>query len=91
MIPEFLQPFLWSYDIQKLDLQRDKKRIITNILNFGTKKATDWLFETYSKEEILGCLQHPLQGEWNKKSLLFWSFLFDVPLSNAYEHQRVIA
>jgi hypothetical protein len=44
MIPEFVRPFLWSYRIDKIDLNRDKRRIILNILNLGTKPATDWLF-----------------------------------------------
>ncbi|HKK54645.1 MAG TPA: hypothetical protein VJ926_03940 [Patescibacteria group bacterium] len=36
------KPFLWSYDIEKLDVGRDKRRIITNVLNLGTKKACDF-------------------------------------------------
>jgi len=40
-IPKFVVPFLWSFDLAKLDLEKDKKRIITNILNLGTKQATD--------------------------------------------------
>jgi len=78
MIPRFIQPFLWSYDINALDLSRDKKRIITNVLNFGTKEATDWLFEVYTKDDIRDCLIHPLSGEWNNKSMVFWSFLLGV-------------
>lgn len=78
MLPNFVQPFLWSYDIGALDLISDKRRIITNVLNFGTKKATDWLFKTYTKKDIKNCLVNPLSGEWNKKSIAFWSFLMDV-------------
>lgn len=78
MIPKFVQPFLWSYDINLLDLARDKRRIITNVLNLGTKEATDWLFETYTKEDIKDCLINPLPGEWNNKSIAFWSLLMDV-------------
>lgn len=78
MIPRFVQPFLWSYDINALDLSRDKKRIITNVLNFGTKEATDWLFEVYTKDDIKNCLIHPLFGEWNNKSIVFWSLLLGV-------------
>jgi len=77
MIPSFLQPFLWSYDIEKIDLSRDKKRIITNILNLGTAQATKWLFETYSTEDIKEALINPLPGEWNKKSLNFWGLVLN--------------
>jgi len=78
MIPSFVQPFLWSYDTSVLDLARNKRRIITNVLNLGTKKATDWLFSVYTREDIRDCLLHPLSGEWNNKSLSFWSLLLDI-------------
>ena len=77
-IPSYLQPFLWSYDIDKLDLQRDKKRIITNILNLGTAKATDWLFRTYNKKDIKKAIANPLPGEWDEKSLNFWSLILNI-------------
>ncbi len=78
MIPEFVQPFLWSYDIKALDISRDKKRIITNVLNLGTSEATRWLFNTYTKQDIKECLLNPLPGEWNSKSMNFWSLVLDV-------------
>lgn len=78
MIPAFVKPFLWSYDTDVLDVVRDKRRIITNVLNLGTKKATDWLFTIYTREDIKDCLLHPLSGEWNNKSLSFWSLLMDI-------------
>ena len=78
MIPSYIRPFLWSYDIEKMDLARNKKRIITNILNLGTVKATDWLFGIYDKKDIKEAITNPLPGEWNKKSLNFWSLILDV-------------
>jgi len=78
MIPEFVRPFLWSYDIDALDISRDKKRIITNVLNLGTSQATNWLFSTYAREDIKDCLTNPLPGEWNNKSMALWSLLFEV-------------
>lgn len=78
MIPKIVQPFLWSYDTNNLDVSRDKKRIITNVLNLGTSQATDWLFDTYTKKDIKSCLINPLPGEWNKKSMTFWSLILDV-------------
>lgn len=82
MIPSFIRPFLWSYDIEKLDLSRDKKRIITNILNLGTVLATRWLFDVYSQEDIKEAVAHPLAGTWNKKSLNFWGLVLGVKSSS---------
>jgi hypothetical protein len=77
-IPAFLKPFLWSYDLSGLDVQKDKRRIITNILNLGTREATDWLFATYSREDMRQAVKDPLPGEWNKRSLNFWSLVLNV-------------
>lgn len=78
MIPKIVQPFLWSYDSDALDISRDKRRIITNVLNLGTSQATDWLFRTYTEKDIKNCLINPLPGEWNKKSMTFWSLVLGV-------------
>lgn len=90
MIPDFVAPFLWSYDVASLDLERDKKRIITNILNLGTRKATDWLFSVYQKEDIADCVARPMPGEWNKKSIALWSLLLDVTPQNASTIRRFV-
>ncbi len=77
-IPPFVKPFLWSYDTDRLDRQADHKRIITNVLNLGTKRATDWLLGTFERDEVRDALEHPLPGEWDRKSLHFWSLIFGV-------------
>jgi len=61
-----------------MDLGKDKKRIITNVLNYGTKESTDWLFSVFDKKDIIEAIEKPYPGEWSKKSLNFWSFLFEV-------------
>jgi len=78
IIPAYVKPFLWSYNVEELDGVEDKKRIITNVLNLGTKKATDWLFSTFDEEEIKETIRQPIAGEWNKKSINFWSLVFGV-------------
>ncbi len=82
-IPPFVRPFLWSFDCDKLDGDRDKYLIITQVLNFGTKPATDWVRARYRAEDIKKTLRTPLPGVWNRKSLQFWSLLYD-------EHPREI-
>ena len=86
LIPDFVRPFLWSYDVSKLDIEKDKKRVITNVLNHGTKEATDWLFSIFSKKDITEVIENPLPGEWNKKSLNFWSFILDVEIGDTVRH-----
>lgn len=76
-IPFFVKPFLWSYDISRLNLDKDSKIIITNILNLGDEKAVNWLFSRYSRKDIIKSLKDPLPGWWDKKSLNFWSVIFN--------------
>lgn len=77
-LPQSFKPYLWSYDFSKIDPQGDKKIIITQVLNFGTKEATDELFSMYKKEEIIDAIKHPMPGMWNKKSLNYWSLALGV-------------
>jgi len=77
-ILEVFKPFLWSYDLSKFDLDIDKERIITNVLNWGTKNATDLLFEIYSFDEIKKIVENPRSGEWHNKSLNYWCIFFGI-------------
>ena len=78
ILPPSVQACLWSYDISSVDLERDKTLIVTNVLNFGTKEATEWLFSQYPASLIASVIQTPLSGRWDKKSLALWSLLFGV-------------
>ena len=77
-IPHFIAPYLWSYNIDTLDVETNKEIIITQVLNLGTKHATDWLFQTYSKETICTYLKNPRPGMWNNKSLNYWGVMLGV-------------
>lgn len=77
-IPEYVKPFLWSYNLNKLNLEKNKKRIITNVLNYGDRPATDWLQNNFSGREIKEVLQYPLPGEWSKRSYNFWAMFYGV-------------
>lgn len=73
----FLWPFLWSYDLKKMDKERDKQIIIKNILDFGTKQAIDWLRENYSKK-IKEAIKNSVKSDWSKKSINLWSLVYGV-------------
>ena len=77
-IPEFLKGCLWSYDIDKLNIDSDFTRIATNILVYGDLKAVRWLLENFSREKIISTLVNPLKGEWDPRSLSFWAGYFQV-------------
>jgi hypothetical protein len=62
-IPNFVKPFFWSYDTTQLDIKKNQKRIITNVLNLGTKQATDWIFLEYNRRGVIDAVTKPLPGE----------------------------
>jgi len=77
-IPQSVKVTLWSYDTDRVDIDKDKKLIIAQVLNYGTKKATDWLFQTYSKREIVQEAASIPKGQWDKKSLALWSLCLGI-------------
>ena len=81
-LPKFLQPFLPSYDISKMDLKNryDKNLIIEAILNKGTMKDIKWLFKIFTKREVKNVLRKPSRGCWDAKALNFWTKLFEIKI-----------
>ena len=76
--PRPVKACLWSYDIDALDLVRDKRIIIFQILNYGGVEASAWLFRNYSKDDISEVLRNSARSEWSKKSLNFWKIVLNV-------------
>lgn len=79
-LPKFLQPFLPSYDISKMDLHypEDRQEIITQILNYGTKKDIFWLFRVYSLREVKAVISKPMRGCWLERPLSYWTKIFNI-------------
>lgn len=77
-LPGFLRPFLWSYDLSRIDVEEHKNIIIKNILDMGTTEATDWLRDQYTKDEIRAAIAQSIRDDWSKKSINLWSFIYDV-------------
>ncbi len=77
-LPSFVLAVLWSYDPEKIDLVAHKKLIISQVLNYGSKEATDWLFKTYSKDEITQVASLIPLGQWDEKSLALWSLYLGI-------------
>lgn len=77
-LPQSVKATLWSYDLSGINLQKHKKLIISQVLNFGSLEAVSWLFSNYSSQEIKeSALSLPL-GAWDKKSLNLWSLFLNL-------------
>lgn len=77
-MPKSVESILWSYNIDEIDLELHKKLIIGQVLNYGTKDATSWLFKMYRQDEIQKIAEQIPFGQWDKKSLALWSLYLDI-------------
>ncbi|KKQ09847.1 hypothetical protein A3E66_05600 [Candidatus Daviesbacteria bacterium RIFCSPHIGHO2_12_FULL_37_16] len=77
-LPQSVKATLWSYDATQIDLQKHKKIIISQVLNFGSLEAVRWLFANYSSDDIKEVTINIPLGAWDKKSLNLWSLYFNL-------------
>lgn len=79
-LPRFLQPCLASYDLSKMDKVRDKRLIITEVLNKGDDAAVRWLGKNYTIDEIKAIVATPTRGMWLSEVLTYWLKIFELKL-----------
>lgn len=77
-IPQSVKNTLWSYNIDKIDLQKNKDTIIFNVLNFGNLESAQWLQNVYSKNEIIDVIEESNTQKWSPKSLNYWATYFSI-------------
>lgn len=82
-VPNFLQPYLASYDPSKLDVFDPgvSREIITEVLNKGDGRAVKWVFSVFPAKEIRSVIQNPTPGTWIKGSLSYWQRILGISLS----------
>lgn len=80
----------WSYDIESLDLRRDKRYIITQVLNYGAWEDLKWLFKVYSEKEIKKVIENPGRGLWFEKVLNFWLIIFNIKLKKDIYQKAIL-
>lgn len=50
--PEFLRPYFWDIDFEKLDIQNNRYFVLKRVLDRGNLTEIRWLVRTYGKDEI---------------------------------------
>jgi hypothetical protein len=78
LTPQSVKAVLWSYDLNSIEVQKDKKIIIFQVLNFGSEEAIKWLFKRYDLTVIKQVVNTIPLFEWNKKSLALWKTIFSL-------------
>lgn len=77
-LPKSLRGTFWAYDFAKMDPHRHKKTVIGQILNWGDRQATRWLFRFYGPKEVARVASTIPRGAWDKKSLVFWDLILRI-------------
>lgn len=77
-LPEFFLPLLWSYDFSFIDLERDKKRIIINTINYGQWKHWQWIVRYYGKEMVNEVIENTPISEFRSRALKLVSILLGI-------------
>ena len=71
MLPQSVKSVLWSYDTNIIDIVADRKLIVSQVLNFGSKEATDWAMSNYGKMGIREVALSILGADGTKNLWLF--------------------
>ncbi|KKQ18817.1 MAG: hypothetical protein US31_C0001G0004 [Berkelbacteria bacterium GW2011_GWA1_36_9] len=77
-LPVSLKPMFWSYDFTKLNSDKDKQRIIINIINYGKWKDWQWLVDCYGKDEVKKNIETIQATEFRPEALKLISLLLDI-------------
>lgn len=70
-IPATLQPILWSVDVNKLDIEKDKGYIIHQVLIYGDLHELKWLFQIYTKKIVVDVFLHHPAKMYPKETFRF--------------------
>jgi len=70
-VPESFQPFLWSVDVKKIDINAQKRYIIHQLLHYGDIDAFHWLEDTYSLSTLQDVFVHHPEKMYTEKSFAF--------------------
>lgn len=77
--PRSFKPLLWSYDFAKLDLNNDKKVIITNVINYGNLAQWKWIRDFYGLANLRKTLMSITTTELRDRVRPLVQLVFSIP------------
>ena len=77
-LPKFFLPLLWAYDFSFINIEKDKKRIIINTINYGQWKHWQWIVKNYRKEQVKQIIQNTPISEFRLRALKLISILLKI-------------
>lgn len=89
-LPKFLQTCFPSYKLQSVNPKKNKRLIITEVLNKGDDKALKWLTKKYSHRQIRGVVSKPTRGMWLNSVLKYWVKIFNINMGKHAFNKAII-
>jgi len=77
-IPPSLAPFFQEYDIARLNPEKDSFTIIERTLQFGNRSELQWLFRTYSREQINDWVKRFGNDCLPRPHCTFWKIILEI-------------
>ena len=81
-LPNSFKPLFWSYDFTDLDLKKDKKTIIVNIVNYGDLKQWKWIKDFYGLATLKRTLMTVSATELRSRVRPLAQLIFSIPSFN---------
>jgi hypothetical protein len=76
-LPDFLRPYFWEIDFDRLCLSERQVYIIERVLEYGGDRAIRWLKETFAPETIAAVVRRSRRLSANTANL--WALVLDIP------------
>lgn len=77
-LPEELRPLFWSYEFEKLELSKDEKTVVVQLINYGTLANWQWLVREYGHTEVKRLLESIPETEIKPRTRVLASLLFSI-------------
>lgn len=78
ILPDFFRPILWSYDFNKIDLEKNKKAIILNTINYGDLRHWKWIAENYGNYAVREVIGGVSSTEFRSRALRLAGLIFSI-------------
>jgi len=75
-LPQSLRPYFWDVDFAELDYKKYPSFVLGRILEYGDKRAINWMQKHFSKGDIVGVLSR--LRTVSPKSANFWALIYGI-------------
>lgn len=72
LVPGEFKKYFWDVDFDKLDLKKQKNFILDRLLNYGMFDTFNWIFSTFTNDEVKSLLDNKGKQSLSRNSYLFW-------------------